>query len=100
MGVETILIMEQLTRKRPRYYMTKTNSLKDRIALVLEKDVKPFLAMHGGDATLKKVEEGIVTIQLQGACHGCSMAAITFQMGVEQMLIDKFPDEIVGMEYE
>ncbi|MDO8558610.1 MAG: NifU family protein [bacterium] len=78
----------------------ETQTLKDRIFEVLEKDVKPFLALHGGDAELKKVEEGIVTVALKGACHGCSMAAITFQMGVEQMLIDKFPEEIIGLEYE
>ena len=78
----------------------KTDSLKDRIVVVLEKEVKPFLAMHGGNAELKSVDEGIVTLRLQGSCHGCGMAAITFQMGVEQMLIDKFPDEIVGLEYE
>ena len=75
-------------------------SLKERIAETLEKDVKPYLAMHGGDVEFKKLEEGIVTLKLKGACHGCSMAAITFQMGVEQMLIDKFPDEIIGLEYE
>lgn len=74
-------------------------TLEARVADSLEKDVKPYLAMHGGDVVLKKVEEGIVTLELKGACHGCSMAAITFQMGVEQMLIDKFPDEIMGLEY-
>jgi len=74
--------------------------LQRRIAEVLDKDVKPFLAMHGGDVEFVKLEEGIVTLKLKGACHGCSMAAITFQMGVEQMLIDKFPEEIVGLEYE
>lgn len=77
-----------------------TASLEEKIAAVLASDIKPFLAMHGGDAELKKVEEGIVTLRLTGACHGCSMAAITFQMGVEQLLIDKFPDEIMGLEYE
>ena len=79
---------------------SKTQSLKDRISETLENDVKPYLAMHGGDVEFVKLEEGIVTLRLKGACHGCSMAAITFQMGVEQMLIDKFPDEIIGLEYE
>ena len=79
---------------------TTATSLQEKIAIVLESDVKPFLAMHGGSAELKNVEEGIVTLKLTGACHGCSMAAITFQMGVEQLLIDKFPDEIMGLEYE
>lgn len=75
-------------------------TLKERIADALESDVKPYLAMHGGDVELVNLEEGLVTLKLKGACHGCSMAAITFQMGVEQLLIDKFPDEIVGLEYE
>lgn len=78
----------------------ESKTLKERIVDVVEKNVKPFLAMHGGDVELKNVEEGIVTLKLKGACHGCSMAAITFQMGVEQMLIDEFPDEVLGLAYE
>lgn len=73
--------------------------LRSRIIDVLEKDVKPYLAMHGGDAAVEKIENGIVTLRLEGACRGCSMAAVTFQMGVEQLLIDKFEDEIEGIEY-
>lgn len=88
--------MAESTKKRKLAQKTLSEKLKD----VLENDVKPFLAMHGGDVEFIKLDEGIVTLKLKGACHGCSMAAITFQMGVEQMLIDKFPDDIIGLEYE
>lgn len=88
--------MAENTKKRKLTQKTFLKKLKD----VLESDVKPYLAMHGGDVEFIKFDEGIVTVELKGACHGCSMAAITFQMGVEQMLIDKFPDEIIGLEYE
>jgi len=74
-------------------------TLETRIAEVIEKDVKPYLAMHGGDVAVEKIEDGVVKLNLQGSCRGCSMAAITFQMGVEQLLIDKFGEEIEGIEY-
>lgn len=77
----------------------KTASLKERIAETLEKDVKPYLAMHGGDVAVEKIEDGIITLNLKGACKGCTMAAVTFQMGVEQLLIDKFGEDIEGIEY-
>jgi Fe-S cluster biogenesis protein NfuA len=78
----------------------KKQTLEDKISEVLEQSVRPFLAMHGGDVELESVKGGIVKLKLRGACQGCSMAAITFQMGVEQMLIEKFPDEIKGLEYD
>lgn len=74
-------------------------ALAQRIAELLERDVKPFLAMHGGDVAVAEVQGAVVTLRLEGACRGCSMAALTFQMGVEQLLVEKFGDEIESIEY-
>lgn len=50
--------------------------------------VRPQLQSHGGDVELVRVEAGTVFVRLQGACNGCSMAAVTMREGVEKAVIE------------
>jgi len=61
-------------------------------------EVRPALWRHGGDVVLKGLKSGIVTLKVQGACRGCPMSKITFQLGVEKMLRDRVP-EITEIKY-
>jgi len=69
----------------------------------LEK-IKPTLALDGGGIKLIDVKNGVVYVQLQGACIGCSSSGQTLKYGVERQLkIDIHPDITVvnvpfGME--
>lgn len=67
------------------------NRLRDRVEAAL-KDVRALLAMHGGDVELVAVEEGIASVRLTGACHGCPLAAMTLRMGVERMVRERVPE--------
>ena len=53
--------------------------------------VRPYLRSHGGDVTLVKVEGDTAYVRLQGACNGCSMAAVTLRDGVEEALTTQIP---------
>jgi len=60
--------------------------------------IRPNLQADGGDVELVNVtDEGIVQVRLQGACHGCPMAAMTLQMGIERILKNEIP-EVQGVE--
>ncbi len=59
--------------------------------------VRPGLQSHGGDVELSHLEAGVAYVRLQGACNGCSMAAVTMREGVEQALVAGVPG-IVGVE--
>jgi Fe-S cluster biogenesis protein NfuA len=37
-------------------------------------------------------EEGVVKVRLTGACHGCPMAQMTLQMGIERYLKQQVPE--------
>ncbi len=75
---------------------TSTN-LRERVQEVLD-TVRPNLQADGGDVELLGVtDEGIVQVRLQGACHGCPMAAMTLQMGIERILKNEIP-EVQGVE--
>lgn len=75
---------------------TDTSDLKSRVQEVLEL-VRPNLQADGGDVELIDVVDGIAKVKLQGACHGCPMAAMTLQMGIERTLKAQIP-EIKGVE--
>lgn len=65
----------------------------------LEK-VKPMLALDGGGMTLLKIKDGVVYVQLQGACVGCASSGQTLKYGVERQLrIDIHPEiTVVNIE--
>ncbi len=67
---------------------------KEKVAEVLEM-IRPSLQADGGDVALVDVsDDGVVTVELQGACKGCPMSQITLANGVERILRDRVSDEI------
>ena len=71
--------------------------IKD-IKSVLEKNVKDNVAMHGGMINFLSYENGIVTLQMAGACSGCAMSKKTLHEGVERMLKHYVPEvnQLIG----
>ena len=64
---------------------------KDQVSRVLDL-IRPALQADGGDVQLVDVdEEGVVTVELQGACKGCPMSQMTLAHGVERVLKDRVP---------
>jgi Fe-S cluster biogenesis protein NfuA len=56
------------------------------------KEVRPYLAAHGGGVELLGVEEGVVRLRLQGACNGCPSSAVTLKLAVEEAIGRAAPD--------
>jgi Fe-S cluster biogenesis protein NfuA len=60
--------------------------------------IRPAIQMDGGNVELVEVtDDGIVKLEMVGACGGCPMAAITLKAGIERVLFERFPD-LVGVE--
>lgn len=72
---------------------------KEQIQTIIDNDIAPALAMDGGGISLIDYKNGIVTVQLQGACHGCPGARMTLKMGVEARLKKAIPEikEVVAV---
>jgi Fe-S cluster biogenesis protein NfuA len=67
-------------------------SIDARIRGALEK-VKPYLASHGGHVELQSVtEEGVVSLRLEGSCHGCPSSRVTLQSNIEQEIYAAAPE--------
>jgi Fe-S cluster biogenesis protein NfuA len=54
--------------------------------------IRPALQADGGDVQLVDVsEDGVVEVELQGACKGCPMSQLTLANSVERVLKDRIP---------
>ncbi len=63
--------------------------MKIEVQQALE-EIRPMLQADGGDVELVEVtEEGVVSVRLQGACHGCPMSQMTVKNGIERLLMEK-----------
>jgi Fe-S cluster biogenesis protein NfuA len=74
------------------------NDLFNRLEAFIDTDVRPFLQQDGGDIELKGVEDGIVKVNLHGACGTCPSSIMTLQFGVERRLKEVFPTEVKGLQ--
>lgn len=61
-----------------------------RIKDTLEK-IQPFLERDGGSCTFDSYEDGIVYINMEGACEGCSLIGDTLEGGIELILMEEVP---------
>jgi Fe-S cluster biogenesis protein NfuA len=67
-------------------------TLKEKVEDALSK-VRPALQADGGDVQLVDVDdEGLVKVQLMGACGGCPMSQMTLKMGIEKVLKQHVPE--------
>ncbi len=61
------------------------------IKKTLSKEIRPVLALDGGDIEFRKYEDQILYISLKGACNGCPSSKATLKNGVEARLKEVLP---------
>ncbi len=73
--------------------------LRDRVEYVIQSQVNPQLAGHGGYITLIELtDDGIAVIQFGGGCNGCSMVDVTLKDGIEKQLLEEFAGELSAVK--
>lgn len=75
-----------LTGEKSHQGKTGSTEIEKKIIHILETEVRPAVAMDGGDITFEKFENGTVYVYLQGACSGCPSSTMTLKMGIEERL--------------
>lgn len=71
---------------------TSGGDVEGRIREILEVEIRPAVAMDGGDITLDRYENGIVFVHMQGSCSGCPSSTATLRMGIEARLREAIPE--------
>lgn len=79
------------TKTSPSPFET-LDPLSKQIVEILETRVRPAVAQDGGDITFEKFIDGIVYLQMKGACSGCPSSLVTLKNGIENMLRHYVPE--------
>lgn len=64
----------------------------EKVKKLLEEQINPAIATHGGFVTLIDVKDSTVYIELGGGCKGCGMVDVTLKQGIEVMLKENVPE--------
>jgi Fe/S biogenesis protein NfuA len=92
----------QLTLKAPNAKARKISDdapLIERINYMIESEINPQLASHGGQVSLVEVtEDGAAILQFGGGCNGCSMVDVTLKDGIEKQMLEQFKGEITSVK--
>ena len=73
-------------KERPEKVDIDMDILNDTIEYI-----RPAVQADGGDIKLASVEDGVVNIEMLGACQGCPLSIATLKSGIERILKDKVP---------
>ncbi|MBI1745284.1 MAG: NifU family protein [Acidobacteria bacterium] len=66
--------------------------LRLRVKDILDNDINPAVAGHGGFVELLDVRANNIYIRMGGGCQGCGMANVTLKQGIERTLRDAIPE--------
>lgn len=101
------LIQEHLDRNEPvvvEFVATPEDDTNDspmvrNIKSALNREIRPVVALDGGDIVFYKYENNILYIRMKGACSGCPSSTITLKEGIETRMKELFPEilEVVAV---
>ena len=66
--------------------------LAEAVQRLLDEEVNPSVASHGGHIDLLDVADGVAFIHMGGGCQGCGMAELTLGQGVRTAILESFPE--------
>jgi Fe/S biogenesis protein NfuA len=73
-------------------HMELTGSIEDKVRQLLDGQINPALAMHGGFAALDRVEDDVVFVTMGGGCQGCAVSAMTLREGIARSIKEAIPE--------
>ena len=65
---------------------SNSGALPDRVQAILDTEINPAVAVHGGRVTLVEADADLVSLRLEGGCQGCNLAIVTLRQGIEPLL--------------
>jgi Fe-S cluster biogenesis protein NfuA len=93
------VIMEHYVAGKPIMGDVKTavvdkdeDEIIKQIRELIDTRVRPSVAQDGGDIIFHGFENGVVKLEMHGACSGCPSSTITLKNGIENMLKHYVPE--------
>ena len=69
-----------------------TGPIAERVTDLLNRQVNPSIAAHGGEIRLVDVRDTEIYLEMMGGCQGCAMSRLTLRQGVERMIHQSIPE--------
>jgi Fe-S cluster biogenesis protein NfuA len=104
------LIGEHLERGEPIIHEINPEAMKNdedpndstvvkEIKRALNREIRPVVALDGGDVVFAKYDDHVLYLQMKGACAGCPSSSATLKEGIEVRMRELFPEirEVVGI---
>jgi Fe/S biogenesis protein NfuA len=76
----------------PRPEADLSSPLAQQVVAVLEAEINPAIAAHGGRADLVAVDDAVAYLRLSGGCQGCGLASVTLSEGIEVAILEAIPE--------
>ncbi len=83
----------------PEQIKEDANSIKDddseavqKIKTIINQEIRPAVAMDGGDIIFNRYEDNVLHLEMHGACNGCPSAAVTLKQGIETRIKEALPE--------
>ena len=76
------------------FFETKDSETVATIKELIETRVRPAVANDGGDITFRGFRDGIVYLDMKGACAGCPSSTATLRHGIQNLLRHYIPDVV------
>ena len=92
-------VIDESVSSSPVNHAQATGEIELKIKQILDEEIRPAVAMDGGDITFDKYDDGVVYLFLQGSCSGCPSSTMTLKMGIETRLKEMIPEikEVVAI---
>lgn len=68
------------------------SEVEERILTLLDEEIRPAIAQDGGDVNYVGFVDGVVQLQMIGACGTCPSATATLKLGIEALLTEEIPE--------
>lgn len=75
-------------------HVAAKDEVEAKIIEILDQYIRPAVEQDGGLITFKELKDGIVTVQMRGACSGCPSSTMTLKAGIEALLKRLLPDAV------
>jgi Fe-S cluster biogenesis protein NfuA len=72
----------------------ENSEIISQIKELLDTRVRPAVAQDGGDITFHGFREGVVYLNMRGACSGCPSSVATLKSGIENLLRYYIPEVV------
>lgn len=69
-----------------------SGTVTERVQQLLDQQINPALASHGGFASLVEVRDSTAVVTMGGGCQGCAVSAVTLREGIQKAILEHIPE--------